>query len=287
MQNVLLRLREIRPSLSSTERQIARYILENPEETTTLTVRQLAAKSFSSPSSVVRVCRAVGFHGYKEMRHALILELAALGENGSHHEMDISPDDSEQEIIDKVTRNNIQCLLDTQLLLQPDEVKTCALLLDRARTVLLFGIGSSLCVAKDTYLKFLRLDKPCVINEDWHSQLLQARNAAPEDVAIVFSYSGQTQEMIRCMQAMKENGTSIIAVTRYYPSEVAKLADHVLYVAANESLFRNGAMSSRLSQLNVMDILYTVYASLHRDETLHRLTMTHIQKPGEPDNTNP
>ena len=43
----------------------------------------------------------------------------------------------------------------------------------------------------------------------------------------------------------------------YYPSEVAQLADHVLYVAANESLFRNGAMSSRLSQLNVMDILYT------------------------------
>ena len=44
-----------------------------------------------------------------------------------------------------------------------------------------------------------------------------------------------------------------MAMLKYYPSEVAQLADHVLYVAANESLFRNGAMSSRLSQLNVMD----------------------------------
>ena len=106
MQNVLLRLREIQPSLSSTERQIARYILENPDETSTLTIRELAHRSFSSPSSVVRICRALGFQGYKELRHALTLELATLGEHGSHREKDITPQDSLQEIVDKVTHKD-------------------------------------------------------------------------------------------------------------------------------------------------------------------------------------
>ena len=174
MQNVLLRLREVQPSLSSTERQIAQFILENPDETTTLTIRDLARRSFSSPSSVVRICRVIGFQGYKELRHALTLELATLGENGSHREKDITPQDSLQEIVDKVTHKNIQSLLDTQRLLLLDELEQCVELIANARTVLLFGIGSSLCVAKDTYLKFLRLDKPCVVNEDSHSQLLQA-----------------------------------------------------------------------------------------------------------------
>lgn len=287
MQNVLLRLREIRPSLSNTERQIARFILDNPEQTTEMTVRELARQTFSSPSSVVRVCRAVGFGGYKEMRHALVCELAALGERGNHPEQEITRNDSVQEIVEKVTQKNIQCLMDTQRLLVPEEVEQCAGLVNRSRAVLLFGIGASLCVAKDTYLKFLRLDKPCVVNEDWHSQLLQARNAAPEDVGIVFSYSGQTVEVIECMKALRENGTPIIAITRYYPSEVAKLADHVLYIAANESLFRNGAMSSRLSQLNVVDILYTVCANANHEDTLQRLTRTHIFKPGEPEEQNP
>ena len=281
MQNVLLRLREIQPSLSSTERQIARFILTNPDETTTLTIRELAQKTFSSPSSVVRICRAIGFQGYKDLRHALTLELATLGEHGSHKEQDITPQDSLQEIVDKVTQKNIQCLRDTQRLLLLDELEQCVELVEKARTVLLFGIGSSLCVAKDTYLKFLRLDKPCVVNEDWHSQQLQARNATPEDVGIVFSYSGQTYEMIQCIKEMKASGAPVIAVTRYYPSEVAQLADHVLYVAANESLFRNGAMSSRLSQLNVMDILYTAYASRHHEDTMRRLTKTHISKDGD------
>lgn len=281
MQNVLLRLREIQPSLSSTERQIARFILANPAETSMMTIRELAKASFSSPSSVVRICRAVGFQGYKELRHALTLELATLGEHGSHQERDITPQDSLQEIVDKVTQKNIQCLRDTQRLLLLDELERCVELMVNCGTIHLFGLGSSLCVAKDTYLKFLRLGKPCVVNEDWHSQRLQARNAQPSDVGIVFSYSGQTVEMIECLKELKNSGTPTIAVTRYYPSELAQLADHVLYVAANESLFRNGAMSSRLSQLNVMDILYTAYASRNHEDTMRRLTRTHISKPGE------
>lgn len=281
MQNVLLRLREIQPSLSSTERQIARFILANPAETSTMTIRDLAKASFSSPSSVVRICRAVGFQGYKEMRHALTLELATLGDRGSHQERDITPQDSLQEIVDKVTQKNIQCLRDTQQLLLLEELEQCVELLLSCGTIHLFGLGSSLCVAKDTYLKFLRLGKPCVVNEDWHSQRLQARNALPTDVGIVFSYSGQTVEMIECIKELKANGTPVIAVTRYFPSELAELSDHVLYVAANESLFRNGAMSSRLSQLNVMDILYTAYASRNHEDTMRRLTHTHIFKPGE------
>jgi DNA-binding MurR/RpiR family transcriptional regulator len=281
MQNVLLRLREVRSSLSNTEQQIAHFILENPELTTTLTVRQLAQRTFSSPSSVLRICRAVGFEGYKELRRALVEELAVLGERGSHPEQELTAQDSVQEIIEKVTQKNIQCLRDTRRLLSPTEMEQCAALVRKSRMVMLFGMGASLCVAKDAYLKFLRLNKPCAVNEDWHSQLLQARNATPQDVGIVFSYSGQTVEVIQCMQAMRENGTPIIAITRYYPSEVAKLADHVLYIAANESLFRNGAMSSRMSQLDVVDILYTLCANADHEATLRRLASTHIEKPAE------
>ncbi len=275
----MLCLRSVLPSLSDTESQIANFILDNPEETSALTVRQLAQRTFSSPSSVVRVWRQIGFSGYKELRWALILEVAALGEGGHHAEQEITPGDSIPEVIEKITCKNVQCLIDTSRLLSPEVLNACVQLLAQADRVLLFGIGASLCAARDAYLKFLRLNKTCIINDDWHSQLLQARNSSARDAALVFSYSGQTVEMIECMKAMKENGTPIIAITRYYPSDVAQLADHVLYIAANETLFRSGAMSSRLSQLNVIDILYTIYASLDYEKNVCRLTRTHILKP--------
>ena len=46
-------------------------------------------------------------------------------------------------------------------------------------------------------------------------------------------------------------------------------------------------MSSRIAQLNVVDILYTAYASLHYEDTLRALTRTHIYKPGEQEENMP
>ena len=167
----------------------------------------------------------------------------------------------------------------TRELLDAKEIQKCVELLKNARVIYLFGLGASLCAAKDAYLKFLRLNKLCVINEDWHSQLLQARNATREDLALVISYSGATVEIIECMKALKENGTAIIAITRCVQSPVSELADEKLYTAANESLFRSGAMSSRMSQLNIVDILYTALANESYEQSLNQLSKTHIRKP--------
>lgn len=242
-------------------------------------VRTLAERTYTSPSSVVRLCHRLGFSGYKEFRRCLLLEIASLGAEVSHTETQLTAQDSIDQIIDAVTEKNIQVLYDSRHILNAETVERCVALLCRSRTVLLFGVGASLCAAKDAYLKFLRLNKPCVVNEDWHSQLLQARNASQEDVGIVFSYSGQTQEMVQCMRELKQNGTPCIAITRFAPSQVAKLADHCLYIAANESLFRNGAMSSRLAQLNVVDILYTGFACAEYEQSVRQLARTHIEKP--------
>ena len=68
---------------------------------------------------------------------------------------------------------------------------------------------------------------------------MQARNASSEDAAIIFSYSGRTQEMAACMKALRENRTKCIAITRFADSQVSRLADYKLYIAANEALFRS------------------------------------------------
>ena len=83
------------------------------------------------------------------------------------------------------------------------------------------------------------------------------------------------------MKALKENKTPIIAITRCVASPVAELADQKLYTTANESIFRSGAMSSRISQLNVIDILYTALANDRYESSLEQLSRTHIHKPGQ------
>jgi len=279
MKSVLVLLKEYQNQASSAERAVIRYLLENPQQSVSLSIHKLAAVSFSSPSTVIRLCRKLGFDGYKEFRSSMIYELAVRRQSATEERKEITKSDSIEDIVDKITYKNIISLENTKNLMDINTLKQCVKLICNCKTICLFGIGSSLVVAKDAHLKFLRLNKPCFINDDWHSQLLQARNMSAYDVGIVISYSGQTVEMIECVRAMRTAGAPVIAITRYDSSPIAELADHNLYVAANESIFRSGAMSSRISQLNVVDILYTAFANCEYDYCLEQLSKTHIQKP--------
>ena len=139
-------------------------------------------------------------------------------------------------------------------------------------------VTASLVVAQDAYLKFLRIYKPCFMGPDVHAQYLQAMNARKGSVAIILSYSGQTQEMIRCAEELNKNGVPIILISRFGSSALAKMADCNLCVAATEYIVRSGAMSSRISQLNMIDILYTAYINRDFENNMRRLQRTHIRK---------
>lgn len=281
MSSALLKLREQSRLFSTTEKEIAGHILENPQLVVDMSIHELAKHTFSSASSIVRLCNHTGYSGYKEFRKAVTYELAMREQSKRIQQKEITHSDSLQDIIDKITYANIVSLEETRELMDVTVLRSCVDLIKNARVIYLFGLGASLCAAKDAYLKFLRLNKLCVINEDWHSQILQAKNADHRDLGIVISYTGATTEVIECMKIMKENKTPIIAITRCVNSPVSELADHKLYTTANESVFRSGAMSSRISQLNIIDILYTALANEEYETSLEQLSRTHIQKPGQ------
>lgn len=284
MKSALLRLRESQDAMSATERSVSDYLLSHQGEAMGLSIHQLAERTFASPSTVIRMCQRIGFAGYKEFRQAVTCEVAVRRMSRDQEERadrEITRSDSLDDIVDKVTSKNIESLEDTRSLIDTGTLQTCVDLLRGAKTVLLFGLGASLCAARDLNVKLLRLNKPCVTNDDWHTQLLQAKNATRADLAIVVSFSGETVEVIQCMKALRENGTPIIAITRREPSPVTELSDYRLYTTDNQSAFRIGSMSARMSQLNIIDILFTAYANSEYEYSLDQLSRTHMAKPSE------
>lgn len=278
MKSIFLRLYETKDVASETEKAIIGYLLKNPEDVMNLNVRELADKTFSSPSTIIRMCQRVGFEGYKDFRQTMIYEIASKNNKRDNEIEDVSQYDSISEIIKKVTYKNIASLEETMNLVDDETLGKCVEIIDKAKNICLYGIGASLCVARDAYLKFLRLNKQCTINDDLHSQLLQAKNMTSDDVGIVISYSGCTVEMIECMRIMKENNVHIIAVTRNTPSIVAKLSDYVIYTPSTEPIFRSAAMVSRMAQLNIIDLLFTALMNREYEKSLKVIQNNSIEK---------
>ncbi|MDD6089751.1 MAG: MurR/RpiR family transcriptional regulator [Candidatus Limivicinus sp.] len=278
MKNALILLQEYSASASPAEQGLIRFILNAPETAANSNIKQLSSLSYTSQSTIVRLCTKIGFSGYREFRNVLYGELEALKRIIRDDDPEISVSDSIGDIASKVTMANIKSLEETLHLFDVETIDKCVSLIDGCRTLGLFGVGAGLVVARDAYMKMLRINKPCVFNDDWHNQRLQAQNLGKEDLAIVISYSGRTREVVDCTRILAKNNCPIIAITQNDASPVAQLSSYNIYIPSTEQVLRSGAMSSRMAQMNVIDVLYTAYAFRKFDGLKQRLAETYIQK---------
>ncbi len=281
MKKILITLSNYKSCATYSEKNIIENILIDPEKVVELSVKELADKSFVSQATVVRLCKKIGFNGYKDFIRAIAIELINQKEVINEKSKQLKFDDDDEKMIEKITINNIISLQESMGLLNIEVLNEVIQKINNAKNIILFGMGASQCVTKDLYLKFLRINKMTIFNEDWHSQLLSAINSGKEDIGIFISYSGYTNELIECAKRMKKTGAKIILLTRFYQSPLVELADYKLFVSANESIFRNAAMSSRIALLNLVDIIYTKYANLNYQYSIERLIETHLDKGGE------
>ena len=88
------------------------------------------------------------------------------------------------------------------------------------------------------------------------------------DVIVALSLSGHTKDIIDSLTVAKKQNAKIIAITNYLLSPVAQLADCVLITAGKENLLDGGSLTSKISQLYIIDLLSTGYALLNKDKVL-------------------
>src|SRR5690625_7167812 len=102
----LLRIREALHLIRPAEQNAAQYILKHPEEVVSLSVKELAKKSNSSQSAVIRLCKSIGVKGYSELKVRIAGDLQAQ-EQYEHRFKEISPGDDVKTVIKNVSENNI------------------------------------------------------------------------------------------------------------------------------------------------------------------------------------
>lgn len=276
---LLVLLKENRDYVSSSERAVIDFILKNPERVVGVTIHELAAMTFVSPSTISRLCRSMDIGGYKEFQRQLVYELATLRDSERTTIGDIKKGDSTRQTMYKVTHRNMESLAITEKLNDPRVIDTCVDLMSSAGTINLFGMGSSLLSAQDLHYKLIRANLHCNTSDDWHMQLVAAKNMGPNDLAIAFSYSGRTQEVITCVKEARKKGGKVIAVTRAgHDSEFVQLADYALYVASTEPIFRSSASASRISQLGLVDILFTAFVNKNYDRCSAAFGQNYIER---------
>lgn len=273
--NILLKLREMRGTLTPVEQRIADYVLENTGEIPGLSIRELAFRSRTSDASVLRFCRTMGYAGYRQFIVGISTSLGSMGGETAEQYTDIQPGDDLETIIHNVSLNNRRSIEDTMRVIDSHEIARAVQAIRKAQKVEFFGIGASGLVCMDAEQKFMRIDKSCRAYTDGHAQLTAAALLRRGDVAVLFSNSGDTAEILDTLAVARKSGATRIAVTRYQRSPLAEGSDIRLFISTPEITIRSGAMGSRIAMLNIVDILFSGVASAEYAKIKRYLSKTH------------
>lgn len=275
--SVLINLRD-HQKLPEAENQVRKYILQNPKEILAMSIHELARKTYTSPATVVRLCKRLEVKGYNQLKIQLSSEIKSF--DNLHLELldttTIQKDDKPETIIDKITNIAVESIEETRLLIDQNVLMEGVKSIFECKVLDLYGVGASNVVAVDALYKFMRVGKIVACYQLNDRQKVQALNSDSSHTAIIFSYSGETKEMIEVANILRNNGVKIITVTSTTHSTLSQLADVSIHVSTRETVFRSGAMASRTSSLYIVDMLYALYCSMDYHHASEMIEKTRI-----------
>jgi DNA-binding MurR/RpiR family transcriptional regulator len=260
--SAVLRIRSVYAALGEAEQRVADFVCTHQKEMIYLPITELAEKTLTSESTVVRMCQKAGFKGYQDLKLTLAQDIVSPLQS-IHEEVTLS--DDIQTVMSKVFQSIVQTLQYTRDVIDFQELERAAEVLMDARRVAVFGLGNSSSVAMDLSHKFMRLGFSATAYTDSHLQAIAASFLTTGDVALGVSHSGSSRDVVEALAIAREGGATTVCITNYGKSPITKVADIKLFTASEETKYRVLALSSRIAQLGIVDSLYT-YLALRRGQ---------------------
>lgn len=214
MASVLNEIQSIYSSLSDKEKNIANYILANPEETSRSHIQELADATGVSVSTITRFAKKVDCQNFVEMKVRLA--------GGS----EVKEGDGIEQ---KLMASYRDMLADVQSLTDSKPFKNVITHLKKAKRIFIYGLGSSGLAAQELNYRLSRMGFVSEAVTDPHLMIIRSTLLEEGDLILAFSRSGQTKDLLQSVRKGKEQGAKLIAFTAFGETPLTKLSDAVLW----------------------------------------------------------
>lgn len=252
--------------LTAGEREIADFVLADPEQVVQLSSASLAEATGRSQSSVVKFCQKLGYRGYQDFKIAVSQATAQTwpAPSGMVHGT-IESSDSYQTTIQKLIGSKMNAIQQSMQVNSEAAVRRALEAIFAARRVQLVGVGASSLVARDFTYKLQKLGCLVLFDADSHIQIANTATLGAGDVVLALSYSGTSLETLRIAETARARDATVISLTGIQPNRLAALADIQLYLVADEDKVRSSAIASRDAQLAIADLLFILAVQTRPD----------------------
>lgn len=267
--NVNLRtLENLLPSLQGQQKKLTEYIIKNYDTIGHINITYLAEQSHTSGATVTRLSRLLGYDSFQSFKIALVQNIDSFP---TILYPDFDENDSMEDLVKKVFHSDMEAINTTYKVIDFDELKKAVLLIRDAKRFELYGFGTSGAVVYDAGQRFFKIGRFNHVITDNDFQALSASLLDERDVVLAVSHTGRNAALLQNIGIAKKVGAKIISITQHGKSPLQSLSDVVLYTSSRETAFKSDAMSSRIAQMAILDVLYVALGFMNYEESYKKI----------------
>lgn len=271
----LLSTIEYQNGFSDLEKKIADYLIAHKEDVIHMNLKELAEATYTSTATISRFCKKLGEKNFNDFR----VHLAEITQSQTFTTINFNKpffqDTSSSEICHNIGEIYKQTVEGTNQVLDFNELNKAADLISKTQVIDIFGFGDSYLSALMFEHKMTYINKYVCLKAIPTEQNQQALYTNKDTVAIVISYSGETNEIKPIVERIKLNGGTVIAITSMNNSFLRKKADICLTMCSKENIINKiGVYSSKISSDYIIDLLYSlVFKNQYHNLMINKVSM--------------
>jgi RpiR family carbohydrate utilization transcriptional regulator len=196
--------------LTPAERKVAALVAADPAAVPGTTLAALARGAGVSEPTVIRFCRALGLHGFSDLRDEALRARGATLPAPRAIEPGMPPAEAAGAAIDAA----IASLAGARGSLDGAAVARAALALLRASRVEIWACGASFAAARHLEQALIGLCRGVAARDDGAMQALAAATLEGEAVALCLSRTGADRDVVEAASLAAGAGATVIAITR-------------------------------------------------------------------------
>lgn len=246
------------PNLTAQEQIIVDFIVEQPETVFEVTAHQLAKLTYTSSSTVVRLCKKLGFKGYPDFQ----LKLALDGRKSNEHSLSqsrISANRCEEleEAIEDIAYLYQQAVLQTRQIFKKERLSATLEWVKGAERIDIYGGDANYYIAQQASAKWNELGLITSAHNGINHHYLRGIANKQSVISFIISHTGNNTAMLDAAQVLKQLEMKTIAVTGRPGSALDRLCDETIQTYVYRDKMRLSKATAMISAMYIFDVLYT------------------------------
>ena len=258
--------------LTTAQRKIIDYILENTEEAAYMSSAKLGQLLGVSNATVVRLSQALGFDGYPAMQQYIREELKSQLNSVQRLQKSTASVESVGDVLASVLQSDWASLDIATRAIPPDLFEKVVRVIHKQKEISVLGLRSSHSLAHffATNISFLG-KKTFLIKPDtgclWEGIYNNIQTATETPLLMAFTFPRYLQQVIEIVKFYKNSGATIIGITANGVSPLSEYSDYVFSLP----FWIDSYFESFVAAMSLLNAILAAISFLGGQETLNHL----------------